>query len=42
MAEELIIAQGGKTEKYEVLYRQIAALVEGEVMILLVWQIWWQ
>ena len=30
MAEELIVAQGGKEEKYEVLYRQIEALVEGE------------
>lgn len=30
MAEELIVAQGGKEEKYEVLYRQIVALVEGE------------
>ena len=30
MAEELIVAQGGKKEKYEVLYRQIEALMEGE------------
>lgn len=30
MAEELIIAQGGKEEKYAVLYRQIEALMEGE------------
>ena len=30
MAEELIVAQGGKEEKYEVLYRQIEALMEGE------------
>ncbi len=30
MAEELIIAQGDKAEKYELLYKQIAALVEGE------------
>ena len=30
MAEELIIAAGGKQEKYEVLYRQIEALMEGE------------
>lgn len=30
MAEELIIAQGDKVEKYELLYKQIAALVEGE------------
>lgn len=30
MAEELIVAQGGKEEKYEVLYRQIEALMGGE------------
>lgn len=30
MAEALIVAQGGKEEKYEVLYRQIEALMEGE------------
>ena len=30
MAEELIVAQGGKEEKYEVLYRQIETLMEGE------------
>ena len=30
MAENLIIADGGKEEKYEVLYRQIEALMEGE------------
>lgn len=30
MAEELIVAQGGKEERYEVLYRQIEALMEGE------------
>ena len=30
MAEELHIAQGGKDEKYELLYKQISALVEGE------------
>ena len=30
MAEELIIAAGGKQEKYEVLYCQIEALMEGE------------
>ena len=30
MAEELIVAQGGKEEKYEMLYRQIEALMEGE------------
>ncbi len=30
MAEELIVAQGGKEEKYEVLYRLIEALMDGE------------
>ncbi len=30
MAENLIIAEGGKAEKYALLYKQIAALVEGE------------
>ena len=30
MAENLIIADGGKEEKYALLYKQIAALVEGE------------
>ena len=30
MAEELHIAQGGKKEKYALLYKQIAALVESE------------
>lgn len=30
MAEELIVAQGGKEERYEVLYRQVEALMEGE------------
>ena len=30
MAEELIVAQGGKEDKYEVLYRQIEAVMEGE------------
>lgn len=30
MAEELVVAQGGKEEKYEVLYRQIEALMDGE------------
>jgi GAF domain-containing protein len=29
MAEELIVAKGGKEEKYEVLYRQVEALMEG-------------
>ena len=30
MAENIIIAEGGKAEKYALLYKQIAALVEGE------------
>ena len=30
MAENLIIAEGGKAEKYTLLYKQIEALVEGE------------
>ena len=30
MAEELIIAQGNKSEKYALLYKQIVALTEGE------------
>ena len=30
MAEELIIAQGGKHVRYSLLYKQIAALMEGE------------
>ena len=30
MAEELRVAQGGKDEKYELLYRQVYSLVEGE------------
>ena len=30
MAENLIIAEGGKAEKYALLYKQIEALVEGE------------
>ena len=30
MAEELHIAQGGKEEKYELLYRQVQSLVEDE------------
>ena len=30
MAENLIISEGGKAEKYALLYKQIAALVEGE------------
>ena len=30
MAENLIIAEGGKAEKYSLLYKQIATLVEGE------------
>jgi GAF domain-containing protein len=30
MAENLIIAEGSKEQKYEVLYKQIVSLVEGE------------
>lgn len=30
MAENLIIAEGGKEQKYELLYKQIVALVDGE------------
>ena len=30
MAEELLVAQGGKDKKYEVLYKQVAALLQGE------------
>ena len=30
MAENLIISEGGKAEKYALLYKQIVALVEGE------------
>lgn len=30
MAEEFIIAEGGKHKRYSLLYKQIAALVEGE------------
>lgn len=30
MAEHLIIAEGGKKERYGLLYEQVAALVEGE------------
>ena len=30
MAEELHIAQGGKSERYDLLYRQVVALTEGE------------
>lgn len=30
MAENLLIAKGGKEEKYALLYKQIASLVEGE------------
>ncbi|MBQ5913947.1 MAG: GAF domain-containing protein, partial [Alistipes sp.] len=30
MAEELLIAQGDKSEKYALLYKQIIALTEGE------------
>lgn len=30
MAENLLIAEGGKAERYKLLYRQVVALVEGE------------
>ena len=30
MAENLLIAEGGKQDRYELLYKQIVALVEGE------------
>ena len=30
MAEKLLVAQGGKGEKYELLYKQVAALLQGE------------
>ena len=30
MAENLIIAEGGKEQKYELLYKQIEAIVQGE------------
>ena len=30
MAENLLIAEGGKEEKYALLYKQIASLIEGE------------
>ena len=30
MAENLLIAEGGKAEKYALLYKQVASLVEGE------------
>lgn len=30
MAENLLIAEGGKEEKYTLLYKQVAALVDGE------------
>ena len=30
MAEELKIAQGGKCERYDLLYRQVVALTKGE------------
>lgn len=30
MAEELLVAQGGKDKKYELLYKQVAALLQGE------------
>ena len=30
MAEKLLVAQGGKGEKYELLYKQVTALLQGE------------
>ncbi len=30
MAEELIVAQGGKQERYDLLYRQVVTLIKGE------------
>ncbi|MBQ5752322.1 MAG: GAF domain-containing protein [Bacteroidaceae bacterium] len=30
MAEELLVAQGGKDKKYELLYKQVVALLQGE------------
>lgn len=30
MAEELIVAQGGKQERYDLLYRQVVTLINGE------------
>lgn len=30
MAEELIVAQGGKQERYDLLYRQVVTLLNGE------------
>ncbi|MBR2629599.1 MAG: GAF domain-containing protein [Alistipes sp.] len=52
MAENLIIADGGKEEKYALLYKQIAALIEGErdtianmaniaAMIHITFNFWW-
>ena len=52
MAENLLIAQGGKEEKYALLYKQIASLVEGEsdpianmanvaAMIHMTFSFWW-
>ena len=52
MAERLIIAEGGKEEKYKMLYQQIASVVEGEndtianmanvaAMIHSTFQFWW-
>ena len=52
MAENLIIANGGKEEKYALLYKQIAALIEGErdtianmaniaAMIHITFNFWW-
>lgn len=52
MAERLIIAEGGKDEKYKMLYQQIVSVVEGEndtianmanvaAMIHSTFQFWW-
>ena len=52
MAERLIIAEGGKEEKYKMLYQQIVSVVEGEndtianmanvaAMIHSTFQFWW-
>lgn len=52
MAENLLIAEGGKEQRYELLYKQVKALVEGEkdtianmaniaAMIHLTFGFWW-
>ena len=52
MAEELLVAQGGKDKKYELLYKQVAALLQGEsdiianmanvaAMIQVTFRFWW-